>query len=56
MYNLIASIIDHSWSTNASDQQYIYMICGVLIPLFSVFFLDLCSRLLDTILPKGGRK
>lgn len=41
MYDIISSIIDHSWSTGSSEQQYIYYICGTLICLFSVVFIDM---------------
>lgn len=44
MYDVISRIIDHSWTTNTSDQQYIYYICGALIVVFSVVFIDLIYR------------
>lgn len=44
MYDLIAGIIDHSWSTGSSEQQYIYYICGTLIVIFTVVFVDLIYR------------
>lgn len=40
MYDIIRNIIDHSWSTGGSDQQYIYYICGALILLLTVVFID----------------
>lgn len=41
MYDLIANIIDHSWQSNyTSDQQYIYYICGALIVILTVVFID----------------
>lgn len=45
MYDLIQNIIDHSWITqNAGDQQYIYYICGCLIVVLTVVFIDLIYR------------
>lgn len=44
MYDLISGIIDHSWSTGSSEQQYIYYICGTLIVIFTVVFVDLIYR------------
>lgn len=44
MYDLIANIIDHSWSTGTSEQQYIYYICGALIVLFTCVIIDLVYR------------
>lgn len=45
MYDLISNIIDHSWiSTNAGEQQYIYYICGALIIILTVVFIDLIYR------------
>lgn len=48
MYDLVAEIINHSWQSNySSDQQYIYYICGALIVLFSMVFVDLIYRLFN---------
>lgn len=45
MYDLISNIIDHSWiTTNAGEQQYIYYICGCLIVILTVVFIDLIYR------------
>ena len=44
MYDLISDIIDHSWVTGSSDQQYIYYICGALIVLFVCVIIDLVYR------------
>lgn len=45
MYELIQNIIDHSWITQgAGDQQYIYYICGCLIVILTVVFIDLVYR------------
>lgn len=41
MYEIISGIIDHEYVNNYNgDQQYIYYICSVLIPLFSVILAD----------------
>lgn len=47
MYEIIENIIQHVWNTNSyssSEQQIIYYICGALIILFSVVFIDLVYR------------
>lgn len=41
MYDVIQTIIGHTWTTGSSDQQYIYYIAGALICLFSVVFIDM---------------
>lgn len=41
MYDIVSNIIDHNWSTGSSEQQYIYYICGALIVVFSVVFVDM---------------
>lgn len=54
MYDIIESIINHDWLTqNAGAQQYIYYICGTLIVLFSVTFIDLVYRFVRGIIRKG---
>lgn len=43
MYEIIKSIIDHSWvagTTSTGDQQYIYYICGAVIVVLLVVFVD----------------
>ena len=40
MYDLISGIIDHSWATGDSMQQYIMYVCCVMIPLLTVVFVD----------------
>lgn len=46
MYDIVETIIGHSWESNyTSDQQYIYYICGALIILFSCVFVDLIYRI-----------
>lgn len=45
MYDIISGIIDHNWTTGGSDQQYIYIICGVLIVVLTVSVFDLVYRI-----------
>lgn len=41
MYSIIQRIIDHVWvTTSQGDQQYIYFICGALIIIITVAFID----------------
>ena len=40
MYDIISSIIDHSWSTGSNEQQYVYYISGAIICLLVVVFVD----------------
>lgn len=49
MYDIIDSIISHSWSTGSSDQQYIYYICGALIILFSCVIIDMIYRIFSHV-------
>lgn len=44
MYDIINGVIDHSWSTGSSEQQYIYYICGALIILLTCVFIDVVYR------------
>lgn len=45
MYDIVENIISHSWESNyTSDQQYIYYICGALIVIFTIVFIDLVYR------------
>lgn len=47
MYDLIKEIISHTWDTNSysnTEQQYVYYICGVLIIVLVVVFIDLIYR------------
>lgn len=56
MYDIISGIIAHTWQSNyTSDQQYIYYICGAVIIVFSVAFIDAIKSLLSAYLP-GRRK
>ena len=41
MYDSITGIINHAWTTGSSEQSTVYYICGALICLFSVVFIDL---------------
>lgn len=48
MYDLIANIISHTWETNSyssTEQQIIYYICGALIIVLTVVFIDLLYRI-----------
>lgn len=41
MYDLVSNIIGHTWQSNTtSDQQIIYYICGTLIVILTVVFID----------------
>lgn len=51
MYDLIQALIGHNWNTQYSgDQQYIYYICGAVIIILVVVFIDLVYRLFRSIL------
>lgn len=44
MYDLIKQIISHTWDTNnysSSEQQIVYYICGSLIIILTVVFIDM---------------
>lgn len=46
MYDIVSNIIDHNWITQgAGEQQYVYYICGALIVLFSVIFIDMIREI-----------
>lgn len=46
MYDIISAIIEHAWQSQyTSDQQYIYYICGALIVVLTVKFIDLIEKL-----------
>lgn len=41
MYDIVSRIIAHSWiSAGAGEQQYVYFICGALIIISTVAFID----------------
>lgn len=44
MYQIIEQIINHSWTTGDSSQQYIYYICGALIIVLTAVFIDMVYR------------
>lgn len=53
MYSIIEGIIDHAWiSTNSGAQQYIMYICGALIVVFSVAFVDAIKNLIGAFAPR----
>lgn len=48
MFNVITGIIQHIWDTDAwnnTEQQVIYYICGALIIILTVTFIDLIYRI-----------
>lgn len=45
MYDLIAQIIDHSWTTQDSLQQYIVYCCCALIIVLTAVFIDMVVRI-----------
>lgn len=45
MYDLIAQIIDHSWTTSDSLQQYIVYCCCALIIVLTAVFIDMVVRI-----------
>lgn len=47
MFDLIYDIISHTWDTSvysSSEQQILYYICGALIIILTVVFIDLVYR------------
>lgn len=40
MYDIISGIIDHTYTTGDSAQQYIYYCCAVIIPVFTIVIVD----------------
>lgn len=52
MYDLISQIIDHTWQTSTSEQQYIYYTCCALILLLTVVFIDTIKQLFSQFLRK----
>lgn len=50
MYDLIKSIINHTWQTNSTgDQQYIYYICGCVIIILTCVFIDMVYKIIRSI-------
>lgn len=54
MYDILYSIIDHSYSSGDSMQQYIIYGCVCLIIMFSAVFLDMVYRVF-THFWRGGK-
>lgn len=50
MYEIVANIINHAWTSGSSEQQYIYYICGALIGLFSVVIVDIVRDIFSSFL------
>lgn len=50
MYDIISNIIDHNWTTGSSEQQYIYYICGALIVVLTVVFVDIIRGIFRSFL------
>lgn len=44
MYEIISSMIDHTWTSGDSAQTYIYYICGAVIILLTCVFIDMIYR------------
>lgn len=47
MYDVVVNIISHTWDTSSyssSEQQIVYYICGCLIIVLTVTFIDLLYR------------
>lgn len=49
MYDIIKNILDHTWQTNTSEQQYIYTICGVVIIVMVVTVIDLTVNIFKSL-------
>lgn len=45
MYDIIDQIINHSWSTGSSEQQYVYVIAGAILIVVTVSIIDLVYRI-----------
>lgn len=46
MYDIVNNIIEHTYQSNYSgEQQYVYYICGALIVILTVTFIDLIYRI-----------
>lgn len=45
MYEIIESIIDHTWSTNDSMQSYVTYTCCALIIVLTAVFIDMVVRI-----------
>lgn len=52
MYDVIESIINHTWNTNSynsTEQQIIYYTCACVIIILTVVFIDLIKELFRRI-------
>lgn len=52
MYDIISQIIDHTWQTNTSEQQYIYYTCCALILVLVVVFIDIIKQVFAQFMRK----
>lgn len=53
MYDIISGIIAHSWVNNyTSDQQYIFYICGAMLLILTVAFIDVIKTIFAAFLRK----
>ena len=57
MYDLIEQIISHLWDADSltQEQEYIFMICGALIILITIWILDAISAFIINFGKKGGK-
>lgn len=58
MYEIIKTILDHSWDTSGystTEQQLVYYIAGALIVLFTIWILDRISVFIISC-AKGGNR
>lgn len=46
MYDLITQIISHMWSTGSNEQSTVYPICGAVIIILLVTFIDMIYRII----------
>lgn len=54
MYDIVSQIIGHNWfGEAASEQEFIYCICGALILLFTVVFVDLIRDIIRSFVWRG---
>lgn len=49
MYDIVNQIINHNWEVGGSEKQYVYVICGALIVLFSVVIIDIIRDIFHAI-------
>lgn len=57
MYDILESILDHTWNSgtgyNTTEQQIYYYIAGAIIIILVVTFIDLFYRFIRSIFHKG---